>query len=722
MFFVSIPRAFQLPAAYAAIRRLATLENSNRPYRKFVTWQIMRAPIRVASAALVLYAVFGLFNCVGAQSHLSEFIRNTPKASTEIIAIVEPAAHLEALLGNKALQRVMTSDRVQGFPNSENMQPEKLSEMLQATKPFYPKHIVFAGTDSIYATFQDVLEFFFRLNLAITINDAAVKVPAHEMTQLTEELYVIVQRLRMPSLTVTLDWDDDSTASMVFSTLNSQLSSLRQQFAIKIRNEESTTRVRAKVSNFLDLETASQFVSAIGLQDKNDEMIKAFVDIDIELQIDRIEKGIRISLGAFEPTFMEAGDLKTLVERPNLICFGQWNLARLEKFREEFKTAFAKWEASEIGKAFREFDTEDTWNTFRSLVRELEKVPRAGSWHVWRTENRIESSLISLGVKTAGNLVDHEILRFIPPDIEAFYLDATGSLTLSFAASIEAGEERIAQNSIVADLSGETEKSKNFDSLTNSYYGNFMAWRDIVLNQLPGKRSTPWVTMGTSAGKLQAFELDLTLLDGIVMRGADVDIPQVAAVAKIDEGSDIPALVDQAYRTFADAVIETFEANVVESLSTTVSADLDLGVPTTEFSLDWLDESSVARIEIRGDFRPHYFVTDGFLVVSTSPILSKRILDRQRNSLQLQSAKNNQLVSVGKISGKSLGFLITCMSKILFDPMVEPGIGDKSSINKIDNVFGFMADVIGLMKMADWRTTQIDKAQTTEITLEFVTE
>ena len=684
--------------------------------------QRTQTSIRRATIVLVLSSVLGLVDVSKAQSQLSDFIRNAPKASTEIIAIIEPAAHLEAILRNQGLQRVLASDQYQDVPNIENMQPEKLSEMLQATKPFYPKHIVVAGTDSIYAAFRDIIELLVRGNMAISLSDAAVKVPENEMAEFAEEIKAVVTRLRVPSLTLMLDWEDDSTASMVFSVLNGQLKTLREQFAIKIRNEESSTLARAKISNFLDLESVGQFVATIGLQDANDEMVKSFLDIDVELRIDQIENGIRICVGPLEPNFMEAGDLTALLDRPNMIFFGQWNLVPLEKFREDFKATLDKWQETELGKIFLELDTEDAWNSFRSLIRDLDKVPREGNCNVWWTESRIESCLVSMGAQPAENISNHEILRFIPEDIEAFHLDSRQSLTQALAKSIEDSEDRIARDAFKAQLSGNSEDINDYELISAGYYGNFSVWRDVVLKQLPKKRSTPWVVMGTSAGRLKDMTIDMPLLDGLRLHAANTAIPQFAVVAKVDDSSEISALVDQAYQAFVDGIIKTSEVENSTKLTTAVPVELDLGVRATEFSLQWLNESSLAEIEIQGDFRLHYLVKDDYFIASTSPILSQRIINLQRNSLPLHNPENAQVISTGKISGKSVGFMLNCPINFVIDAFTQAEIADREVSDQWKDTFAMMADVIGLMKMAQWRTTQVDQTRTTKIMLDFITD
>ncbi len=157
-----------------------------------------------------------------------------------------------------------------------------------------------------------------------------------------------------------------------------------------------------------------------------------------------------------------------------------------------------------------------------------------------------------------------------------------------------------------------------------------------------------------------------------------------------------------------DGIIKTSEVENSTKLTNAVPVELDLGVGATEFSLQWLNQSSLVEIEIRGDFRLHYLVKDGYFIASTSPVLSQRIITFQRNTLQLHNPENVQLISAGKVSGKSVGFLFNCPAKLFTEALSSSDLADSNEAEDVASFFDFMEAIVGLMKMADWRTTQID--------------
>src|SRR5439155_22677166 len=88
-------------------------------------------------------------------------------------------------------------------------------------------------------------------------------------------------------------------------------------------------------------------------------------------------------------------------------------------------------------------------------------------------------------------------------------------------------------------------------------------------------------------------------------------------------------------------------------------SDLGLGVKTFTFNTQWLSDLAKddLKFDLEGDLQPHYFDHEGTLVYSTSPRLSKQMLDAARNkqSLQLPAATSEQqgpLIGYGKFEGK----------------------------------------------------------------------
>ena len=129
----------------------------------------------------------------------------------------------------------------------------------------------------------------------------------------------------------------------------------------------------------------------------------------------------------------------------------------------------------------------------------------------------------------------------------------------------------------------------------------------------------------------------------------------------------------------------------------------------TEFLFDW-EDSELTKIKIKGDFRPHVFVKDNFVVFSTSVELSRQILAEEQpfkfDGINLDVA----VVDYGRFRGITMGNFYRSIFKMIGQAANQEMPGVKSSFDMLSDG---VAELTFIMNHWDWTSTQQDSVRET---------
>lgn len=642
-----------------------------------------------------------------------DFLSAVPKAHTEIFAINDLAAHVEWVLQNKSVRRFLESEAFGETPNGPNLRPERLLEQLEASRPFYPKHVVVSGDESTYLMTANLLRTLYRLNMAITVSQAAVQVPREDLETLTEEILVDVRELKLPSLCVCVRWEDESTATLVFAMLNEQKSMLEQQLGLPIKSEQGAMSLSMKIGDLVDVDQIGLVLGEWGIMDSSDSIANSVLRIQLDIRVERIRNGLRIILGKQFSENWKRSELTIFEPKPDWIAMGRWDLTKMKQVAREFDAVASKWKQTELGKASDEFDLADSGSDMESGFKMIGAAPDSGFVHAWRTDNSIRAKMDLYGKEDATPLAGNPILDLIPAEAGWFHVDARTSFTTALANWLSNSEGRMATNVVTAELSGDEVQSKFQNDLYDGYFLHFAPWRDLIRNQLPEHELVPWAIVGLPGGQLDQLSIEITSISENPVRLTNQPVPQIAVIAKLPNAQEVPKLFESAFQAFAESSIRATGAEVPDSLATIAKSDLGLGLPTTEFSMEWLNETSIAKVQFQGDFRPHYVVRDGFLLLSSSPDLTKLILNRERKSISLGSG-SDRIVARGTATGEALAADVVGVIELIFRGLSDPQLESAH----FKSMLGLMRDMVRIVKVVHWRTTSADQVQTSEIIIE----
>lgn len=166
----------------------------------------------------------------------------------------------------------------------------------------------------------------------------------------------------------------------------------------------------------------------------------------------------------------------------------------------------------------------------------------------------------------------------------------------------------------------------------------------------------------------------------------------------------------------------------------TKQADLGLGVPAHVFDIEWLKPmASEVQFTVEGDLRPHYFEHGGAMVFSTSPRLSKAMIEAARSGNSVALPPKPAITIGQQDAGKLVGFgqFKGAMGVAVFDagavwaesimkqlaPTTQPAAPEDAAAadhppkpeptaGEIGNLIRGIGEYVGLIKASSWEAWQ----------------
>jgi hypothetical protein len=299
-------------------------------------------------------------------------------------------------------------------------------------------------------------------------------------------------------------------------------------------------------------------------------------------------------------------------------------------------------------------------------------------------------------------------MAMIPADVESLVLDSNRSVPDVLTYWMEEAESRLSLQSLRSGATGEfAEKA------TAVYYKSFADFRKLVHTAGPlfGSSSAFLITV---LGKVSKF--DVTYMENNEQKKISLkDLPmmELASFSPVADRAAAEKRILEIYQSLAKGVSSVMDSPPPEPLPAVEKIDLGLGVPTFGFQGGWLSTITAKHkvsVEIEGDLQPHYFISGNILVLSTSPRLSKHILEsKQKFSLP---KTHEPLIGLGRISSTTLAGYLTTISKWLAT-LEQQATPDRRQLRNIEDVMGAFADLITLAKSLDWNTVQTGATRTT---------
>jgi hypothetical protein len=199
--------------------------------------------------------------------------------------------------------------------------------------------------------------------------------------------------------------------------------------------------------------------------------------------------------------------------------------------------------------------------------------------------------------------------------------------------------------------------------------------------------------------------------------------------------------MQQFYAKLAEGIVSAVNENraagqaPIEPPAGTLVAkqDLEVGVPVWTFDTAWLKQmASTVQFGVEGDLVPHYFMHDGVLVFSTSPRLSKQLLESARSGnvfkLPPPAGTQGQLTGAGQFDGK-LGAAIFDTAAVWFDALVTQLVPPPAAattqdknLRHVGDIFRGIGEYFALIDHSSWEIWQDGSTGHTSGEMTFVKE
>ena len=635
----------------------------------------------------------------------SDFAAQIPQANTEIFAVNNIYGHVEAVLKNKALHRVLEIG-----PLGE-LDIESAQDVISENRDYFPETVAISASEEIYPAFLDFFGAILRVNIGQeTFFDDDYDEAEFELLQ--TELAKILEKFEVPDVCVWIKWSDPEMTAEQFENFRQVSAGVGLLTELKYERDEKEFKITGLLLDVVDEDTMSDWVTSMGMEDPEGEIVNALLELELFFKAELIDNGMRVSIGS-DPAgkpMSNAEEMIGLRDGLNEIGYGRWNSKQMKSAAKIFNDDLNRWAKTELGKASIEDDYEDLWGSFRTLSSQLQQMSNNGHMRVWAEKNQVLADIRQIGMPEVDTLFGSPILKMIPADVESYALNNYRSYSDFLWDWVEYYEERLATISLRSELRSEFEQSEALDSIALSYYEHFGPMRIAIRDELREIPAIPFGVVMDTKGELESLQLDFELLPNALDFETDKFV-RMAVVSQVSDPKQMESKLIEIYEKIVDGFFSLSDVNVPQNLEIVRKVDLGSGVMGKEFLLDWVDDADV-ELNIMGDLRPHVFIKGDFVVFSTSLEFSKEIISSQK-SLRLEKPDANKtIVDCGRFRGITAGNMFRTLFKMAMATTDGP-------VGPFDEMPDVAAEFCGILNHCDWKSVQAENVRNTLYTFDF---
>jgi len=559
------------------------------------------------------------------------FARNVPADHSEAVYICDLDQHVFDLADWPVFVDALDRLRLRVFYERElrnrKASTQGLLQMLRQASPNLPSELALSAPVASYQDLQRIIRLFGGMIIANGAEGQPIASVRADLVRLQDDMLLQLRGLKVPACRLWLSFSDEQIGVAMLAGIEEQLleeagpwgleraptgglvldSTLGEVFkALEI--DESTLRIYLASLGF-----------TTGLGDARAvEFIEAVQAIRLQASLRRLGNALILELGA--PAAQAAGapalaDCRVGEGRIAMLHLSSHELAKVPAEMRGLLEAFA---GSPLLAKARERDSDD----FIGQMLRLERIMR-------ESEVRLDARVVISGggLRIASEqhgmperpaLAGSGLADFVPAGCGMWWLDATRNPGEALRDLLIAVEDRVDSQVLVATLQGATAKQRIMQAIGDTLRIRLAALRSEILDQAAGRFSRGLVVVADGGETLVRAVATMPAKEGeLTIDASGLALPALAVVGACPE----PAAVLKRWR---ELLRGTFGAQVEPLFA---DADLGLGVPTMRIDLR-LAAALVPdfAVELDSGFEPHFAVIPGFLVFSTSPALTRRVL------------------------------------------------------------------------------------------------
>lgn len=567
------------------------------------------------------------------------FLARLGAAHTAMVYLGDPLPRVERVLGSDALARVLARPEVAALFDD----PPDLAAMrqrVQAAAPWIPREVALGFSGSGVEVVGRALRLIVIALTCQAASGASERSTQRELPALQELLLEEVRATRVPHAVAWARMRTAGAAARLFE-MAAGLARQTPPAIAKVRVAATEITLAIDVAAVMKPEELTDLmVAARLLSDPSDAVMRPLVDairrIRVRVVLARDGDELRLTIGdGTKPAPGPRADTAELTQlfakdSPDMAAWARWDVGPFATLMAGAVELLDRLRDTEAGAAMLAADDEDIAGDVRDLQRDLSRAPARGQLR-FDLGDVARLEMIEYGPPAATPLARTGLLAMVPPDAPIVSLSSIDSVGDSLAGVLENVEQRLAKNSLKQLL---TDGGDTANETEQRYYRQFAALRKLVLRDSRQVFAPPLAHVMTTSTAVAGLTVEIGGGPGAKPRREtvrDVPIPEYAIIGKTDDPARALRWVESVYREAAHGALDLLHLSIPPGSVLIAPRDLGLGVPTHALSLGWLRSATGSKfaVDIRGDLALHCFARGDYFVISTSPALSRRILNAE---------------------------------------------------------------------------------------------
>jgi len=547
---------------------------------------------------------------------------------TNLLVVGDVLPHIRRVLGNPAVQKMLKDGRLGKAIFERTGEEADAAVWLKTVEDqaqHIPTEIVAAFPDSAMAEgghlWTSVLQLFVAQSMKTEGGDAAKDLP-----QLQKDLLAELKQLQMPRFTFWVKFRTPGDVRIAMGAIRVYATNLQETMPDAISVSTKRVTMKAKLSDQVDESTLESMLTQIGIVDDAESetgkaIVSAVKNLSMFAAVDMDGAGLKVTLSPDElpaPTGVAKEALGSLWKPgAGMLVYLNWNLKAYHEALGEVGKAWAAWENTPAGKALAEKDTTQMLANLKTMVEQSKNEGNHTALRMWADDGLHLESLAEIPTQFVP-LADAPWIKMIPPGADTVALSGGQSVGQQSSVTMKQIDQILAQmgSSVeMVDMRDRIEKPlKELGATITKVQDVFGPTSAMIL---------------TPEGKLKKLSVTAPI-DGEqkTITIENLDIMEVAALGVAKDGAAAEKLLKDAVDQVAKSVMAAADKEG-DKPTTMHEEDLGLGVKTWVLDTAWMTDMAkpqVIKIDIDGDLKPHFFIVDNIVVMSTSPRLSKAII------------------------------------------------------------------------------------------------
>jgi len=514
-----------------------------------------------------------------------------------------------------------------------------------------PSGLMVATNDELFVSATRMNRLATLIELCEGAGDAGERSLELELPKLQSLIAEDLEALRVPDLVVWLEFMDEAAVSRQMVKARSAVASLPEWMSL-VENSDERIVVSFSVASYFDREGLSRlFRDWSVLRGASDPIESRLVDaamrLDVVASLRADDNALVVELGPRQDSSSAEGDPpdpELLEDDPEaLLAWARWDVSRASELARETDALMDEWRGTAAGKAWQDGDPYGGAADLALVLRTVQTLGGRGELRIDLRDDGIHAEAVVDDAPAAKPIANGTLAKVVPRRHAAVHLSTTDSLADVLLDAMVRFERNLFRDEMRAEREGDEEASRRLEKKVSTYYEDLRAVRQRLIEDSAAYFQPGFAlvlgdrdNMGTV--HLEADDREMT-----------TRIPAIAIVGKPRRMKDAMAWVESVANHVALGLRR-------EKTSPLVSRkNLSLRGPTRIVNLDWvLRLRSGTKVRAGRDVQLHYFAYDEYLVISTSPELSREIIRADAPGVTVPP----RALSYGSFSGSKFGELL----------------------------------------------------------------